>query len=98
MSQGPREFSWRAPRLCSILGPEAGVYGLSVRLPEYGPVCDAPPLDRGFRRADRVSVTSRDGGLTTATWQHDGLDYVIVSNALLSELEPFIAHFRRTGL
>ena len=94
---GPEGVQLAGARLCSILGRKLAFMAYRSGSRNTG-LYVTPASGSGISEAGRVSVTSRDGGLTTATWQHDGLDYVIVSNALLSELEPFIAHFRRTGL
>jgi len=93
---GPEGVQLAGARLCSILGRRLAFLAYRSGSRNTG-LYVTPASGLGFSDSDRFSVTSRDGGLTTATWQHDGLAYVIVSNALLGEVEPFIAHFRRTG-
>lgn len=93
---GPEGVQLAGARLCSILGRKLAFLAYRSGSRNTG-LYVTPASGLGFSESDRFSVTSRDGGLTTATWQHDGLAYVIVSNALLGEVEPFIAHFRTSG-
>ena len=94
---GPDGAQLAGARLCSILGRKLVFLAYRSGSQDMG-LYVTPASGLGFSESDRFSVTSRDDGLTTATWQQNGLGYVVVSNALLSELEPFIAHFRTTGL
>ena len=94
---GPEGVQLAGARLCSILGRTLAFLAYRSGSRNTG-LYVTPASGLGFPESDRFSVTSRDDGLTTAAWQHDGLAYVIVSNALLGEVEPFIAHFRRTDL
>lgn len=93
---GPEGVQLAGARLCSILGRKLAFLAYRSGSRNTG-LYVTPASGLGFSESDRFSVTSRDGGLTTATWQLDGLAYVIVSNALLGEVEPFIAHFRTSG-
>ena len=92
---GPDGAQLAGARLCSILGRKLVFLAYRSGSQDMG-LYVTPASGLGFSESDRFSVTSRDGGLTTATWQQNGLGYVVVSNALLSDLEPFIAHFRKT--
>ena len=94
---GPDGVQLAGARLCSILGRRLAFLAYRSGPQDMG-LYVTPASGLGFSKSDRFSVTSRDDGLTTATWQHNGLGYVVVSNALLSDLEAFIAHFRTTGL
>lgn len=94
---GPAGAQLAGARLCSILDRKLAFLAYRSGSRHTG-LYLTPASGLGFPESDRFSVTSHDGGFKTATWQQDGLAYVIVSNALLSEVEPFIAHFRRTEL
>ena len=94
---GPDGTQLAGARLCSILGRKLVFLAYRSSSQDMG-LYVTPASGLGFSESDRYSVTSRDDGLTTATWQRNGLGYVAVSNALLGDLEPFIAHFRTTGL
>lgn len=94
---GPQEVQLVGARLCSILGRKLAFLAYRAGSRDMG-LYVTPASGLGFSESNRFSVTSHDDGLTMAAWQHKGLGYVIVSKASLSELEPFIAHFRRAVL
>lgn len=94
---GPEGVQLAGARLCSILDRKLAFLAYRSGSRHTG-LYVTPASGLGFSESGRLSVTSHDAGFTTATWQHDGLAYVIVSDALPSEVEPFIAHFRRIEL
>jgi hypothetical protein len=53
-----------------------------------------PAVGLGSLEPDRVAATRLDEGLTTITWRRGTLGYVIVSNASIGKLDPFVQHFR----
>ena len=91
---GPEGVQLAGARLCSVLGRRLAFLAYRSESRHVG-LYVTPASGLEFSESDRYSVTSRDDGLTTAMWQHYGLGYVVVSNVRASELEPFIAHFRR---
>ena len=93
---GPDGVQLAGARLCSILGRKLAFLAYRSGSRNTG-LYVTPASGLGFSESDRFSLTSRNDGLTTASWQHDGLAYVIVSNALLGEVGPLIAHFRSAG-
>ncbi|MBL6597925.1 MAG: zf-HC2 domain-containing protein [Alphaproteobacteria bacterium] len=90
---GPAGVQLAGGRLCAIRGQKLAFFAYDSTVGPIG-LYVTPAVGLGSLEPDRVAATRLDEGLTTITWRRGTLGYVIVSNASIGKLDPFVQHFR----